>query len=225
MGFDGSGIEARGYAEGVSLVVEWESADPPGTVFQVYRAGKLEWAGAGNRAVLPLYPAGPVEVGRVGSGESQGSHVADLPVTPLGCARLSWMGGTYLGADIAGYNVYREDEPGDGVNYASRIAYVPAYGASVVTAGYGDGGYGDGGYGDSSASYAWTSARLPSSGNWAFGVKPVDTAGNEGAEDEVIVTIEIPPGPPASDADGVRLHASYNPLTGDTTLSWLPSPG
>jgi hypothetical protein len=224
MAFDQAGIEARGFVEGVSLIVAWTAPHPEGTVFQIYCDGVLMWTGTARRAVLPLLAAANVEVGAVGAGESTTDFSADLPAQPTDRVRLTWTGGLMLGATIAGYRIYSGADAGDPVDYgADPLATVPAYAASLPSAGYGVGGYGSGGYGAPAASYSWTSGRL-TSGTWAFGVVGFDDANNEGTPEEVTVAVVAPPRPPAADADGVRLHATFDPGTGEATLTWAASP-
>lgn len=224
MAFDQTGIEARGYREGISLIVTWTAPHAGGTVFHVYADGVMTWSGTARRVVLPLLTSANIEVGAVGAGESATDFSGDLPAAPTDRVRLEWQGGLMLGATVAGYRIYSGAAAGDPVDYSAEpVATVAAYAASLPSVGYGVGGYGSGGYGAPAASYAWTSGRL-ASGTWAFGIVAFDDADNEGAAEEVSVAIVAPPRPPAADADGVRLQVEYDPGTGEATLTWLASP-
>lgn len=214
MPFVQSGIEARGYREGASLVVAWVApTHPAGTVFQVYRDGSLAWSGTARRAVIP-YPGGgdtvAIDVGAVGPGESGTVFAASLPVSPRGRVRLAWTGDDADGL-VRSYRIHRGATPGAAVDYARPVATVPAYGASRVAAG------------DSPPAYSWTSPRL-ATGAWSLGIVPVDSAGNAGTAREVTVDVVSPPRPPAADGDGGRLDYSYDPDSAAVTLSWAASP-
>jgi hypothetical protein len=92
------------------------------------------------------------------------------------------------------------------------------------TDGFGYGGFGQGGFGQSAGSYSWTSQPL-SGGNWQWGVKPFDTAGNEGSPQTATVTVAAPPLPPAPFSDMTRMQYSYNSSTKQAVLEWNSSPG
>jgi hypothetical protein len=224
MAFDQTGIEARGFREGVSLIVEWTSPAAAGTVFQIYADSALMWTGTARRAVLPLLTSANIDVGAVGAGESAADFSADLPAVPTDRARLEWTGGTFLSGTITGFNIYQSAVAGGAVSYAARVAFVPAYGASIATTDFGAGTFGGGAFGAPEANYSWLSPKL-TGGSWTFGVKPVDLAENEGAAQETTVAIVAPPRPPAADAEGNRLAVVYDDSTGEATLTWLASPG
>jgi len=137
---------------------------------------------------------------------------------------LNWLGGTYEGADIAGFHVYGEPSPGAGIDYTAILGTVPAYTAGIITDGYGYGGFGQGGFGESAGSYSWTSGVL-TSGTWHWGVRPYDVAGNEGTAQTAAVAITAPPLEPAAFADRERLHYTYSHATFKATLNWNASPG
>jgi hypothetical protein len=211
--------------DGFELRVRWASSDPPGTTFQVYVDGVLAWSGVSRSATIARPAAfARVDVGAVRFGESGlgfGSLVPSLGGTPRR-VELTWTGGTYLDDAIAGFNVYGEATPGGGIDYGTPLGHVAAYGA-VVTDGWGFGGWGEGGWGVASGSYAWTSGPLYS-GTWHWGVKAVDSSGNEGTAATFSETVVAAPRPPAPDAAGRMLTAAYNAGTGIVTLSWLASP-
>ena len=217
-------VESRHDAE---VLFSWKSSSPDGTIFQVYIARKLAWHGTARSITLPIStPAGQrvaVDIGTVGSAEGSTDFSGSLPAVPGGGARalVTWVGGTYLDPDIAGFKVYQSSVAGGAVNYATPVADVVAYTQGIVTDGWGMGGWGQGGWGASGASYSWTSAPL-SGGTWTFGVKPYDVAGNLGTTQEISVTVAAPPNAPAADANGKRL--TYTVASGNLTLHWLASP-
>src|SRR5205823_96019 len=108
--------------------------------------GQLAWSGRRPWTWVPI-PTGPVRVdlGAVAAGEEgidwtraigygSGGYGLDplgavdlLPAAPTRRARLSWSGGSYLGATIAGFRVYGETAPGGGVDYSHPLAAVTAY--------------------------------------------------------------------------------------------------
>jgi hypothetical protein len=124
---------------------------------------------------------------------------------------------------IAGFHIYGEQFPGSGIDYATVLATVPAYIAGIITDGFGYGGFGQGGFGQAAGAYSWTSQPL-SGGTWNWGVKPFDTAGNEGPAQTAAVTIAAPPVPPAPFTDMTRLQYTYNNSTKQATLAWNASP-
>lgn len=230
MPFDQSTItDPRAARDDVSLIVSWASTLPEGTIFQIYVDSKLAWSGRERRAILP-YP-GPdrsitVDIGAVGAGESSTNFAADLPAVPGGGSRvrLEWQGGAYLSPDIEAFDVYMGTAPGGAVDYGAAVATLSAYTAGVATTTFGDGTFGGGAFGYPSASYAWTSPSL-APGLWWFGIAARDGAGNASTPEEISATIDGPPAPPAADAAGVRLQATYDDATGEATLTWLASPG
>lgn len=220
-----SGISAKPFD--ADLFLSWASSEPAGTTYQVYLDQRLVWHGTALSCVVPLPTARvQVDIGAVGVGEGTTDFSADLDPPPgTGSrARLTWLGGTYLDDDIKGFNVYGEGTPGGGIDYDEPLAFVAAYPANVILDGFGYGGFGQGGFGQSASSYEWTSDPL-TSGTWEFGIKPITYAGNEGTAVEDSVDIEVPPEPPAADANGNRLTASLNTSNSIVTLSWLASPG
>jgi hypothetical protein len=220
--------DVRVTRDGVDLLVSWSSSAPSGTTFQLYVAGMLTWHGFARSAVVPAPPAGSstrFDVGTVAADEGLVDFSASLPTPGGGGNRveLTWAGGDYLAADIAGYYVYGGTTAGGAVSYASPLAAIPAYLAGQVTSGYGMGGYGAGGYGAAAASYSWTSGPL-SGGTWNFAVKSFDAAGNLGTARTTSAVVAAPPNPPAANAAGKRLTYLFNPVSHVATLSWLASP-
>ena len=211
---------------GGQVHLRWTSSSPDGTFFQVYVARHLAWYGQVTRTSIPVPPVVPVriDIGTVGAGEQFTDFSSSLPSAPANRAALSWLGGTFEAADIAGYHVYGEHTPGGGVVYTSPLATIPAYPGGIITDGWGQGGWGQGGWGQSASSYAWTSDTL-TAGTWTFAIKPFDSAGNEGNTTTGTVTIHAPPLPPAPFADRTRLHYSYNATSKKVTLTWNASPG
>jgi hypothetical protein len=219
--------------------LSWSSSAPAGTWFQVYVNGALSWYGQRLWTWVPI-PAGPVriDIGAVltGWGEDPwgfdgwgvgSTELTDwssaLPAAPSRRAELAWQGGTFEGADLAGFHVYGEAAPGGGIDYTHALATITAYPAGITTDGWGLGGYGSGGWGAAAGSYSWTSGAL-ASGTWHFAVRPFDQAGNEGTTTTTAVTITAPPREPAVMADGVtRLVYTYSASMHKATLTWLPS--
>jgi hypothetical protein len=209
---------------GTQLLLSWASSAPAGTVYQVYLNQQLVWAGAGLSCSIPLPTAiSRIDIGSVDSGDTQTNFQAELPSAPARQATLSWQGGTYLAADIAGFHVYGEQTPGGGISYTTILATVPAYVAGIITDGFGYGGFGQGGFGQSAGSYSWTSPPL-SGGTWNWGIKPFDTAGNEGPAQTTAVTIAAPPLPPAPFTNTNRLQYTHSQSTAEVTLAWNASP-
>jgi hypothetical protein len=211
---------------GTSLLLSWTSTSPFGTNYQVYVDRKLMWYGHGLSTAVPIPPNGVsrIDIGTVGVGESQIDFSADLTPAPQRFAELSWLGGTFESAAIAGFNIYSSVTAGGGVNYTAAVGTVTAYTAGIVTDGFGYGGFGEGGFGESAGAYGWTSGTL-TDGAWTFGVVPFDTAGNLGPTTEVVIDIMAPPFEPPffSDGTGTRLHYTYNPSNFEATLTWLAS--
>jgi len=207
--------------------ISWTSSSAEGTMFQVYLNRSLAWHGTARSASLPMPTSDDkavwVDIGTVGSAEGFTDFSSSLPAIPGGGnkALLTWVGGTYLDDDIAGFKVYQSSVAGGAVSYTTAVADVPAYIQGQITDGFGMGGWGLGGWGLGSASYSWLSGPL-TGGVWTFGIKPYDTAGNLGTTQEVPVTISAPPNPPAANSAGQRL--TYTVSGGNLTLHWLASP-
>jgi hypothetical protein len=210
---------------GTELYISWESSAPQGLVYQVYENDELVWSGTAPYCTLPL-PRHRVrfDIGTVGFTQQNASFASLLPPAPLVQAKLTWLGGTFEAADIAGFHVYGEEAPGAGVDYTEILATIPAYTADVVTDGYGYGGFGQGGFGEAPGSYSWISGAL-SSGTWHFAVVPFDTSGNEGTGATTAVTIVGPPRECEPFDDRSRLHYVYNNNLKEIALLWNPSPG
>jgi hypothetical protein len=210
---------------GTQLLLSWISSAPAGTLFQVYLDQQLVWTGVGRSCSIPLPVAiARIDIGSVDSSEAQVDFAALLPPAPARLAKLSWLGGTYQGADIAGFHIYGEHSADGGIDYTTVLATVPAYVAGIITDGFGYGGFGEGAFAESAGSYSWTSPPL-SAGTWQWGVKPFDTAGNEGPAQTAAVTIAAPPLPPLPFPDMTRLHETYNSSSNEITLNWNPSSG
>jgi hypothetical protein len=214
--------------DGFGLHLEWRSSSPPGTIFQVYVARRLAWHGTARSVSLPM-PTGRVriDIGTVGPGEGPLDFSADLPAAKADRARLSWLGGTFLdpegGDDVAGFRIFGEAAPGQGIDYSRALSEQPAYPAGIITDGFGLGGFGQGGFGRAASSFSWTSPPLDQ-GLWSFAIVPFDAAGNTGVPMVASVSIEAPPRPPAADAEGRRLSAQYLADTRRVTLLWRASP-
>ncbi len=210
---------------GTQLLLSWSSNAPAGTIHQVYLDQRLVWSGVGLSCSIPLPPAtARIDIGTIDAASAQINAGSALPATPARCATLTWMGGTFLGTDIAGFHVYGESTPGGGIDYTHVLAIVPAYIAGIVTDGFGYGGFGQGGFGQSAGRYTWTSQPL-SGGSWNWAVEPFDTAGNKGAAQTTVVTIVVPPQAPAPFANKTRLQHAYNASHKQVTLTWNASPG
>lgn len=212
---------------GVELLLSWTSTSPAGTYFQAYVDGSLTWYGTATRATIPLPPVGATARIVIGTidvppDSPTTSFASSLPAAPRRTTTLAWLGGTFEGADLAGFHVYGEASPGGGIDYGTILATIPAYTAGIVTDGYGYGGYGQGGYGESAGSYSWTSSALHS-GTWHWAVRPFDTAGNEGPASLASDVIAVPPCEVPPGVGGLRLTYLYSPSTHDVTLNWLAS--
>jgi hypothetical protein len=206
------------------LLLSWQSSSPAGTWFQVYFNRALAWYGTSTTTSI-AYPTAVsrIDIGTVGPGEQQTNFAADLPTAPDLYAEIAWLGGTFEGADIAGFNVYGADGAGGAVDYSSVLSTVPAYTAGVINDGFGLGGFGEGGFGEAASTYSWTAGPL-STGTWTFGVVPFDTAGNLGTAATASVTIHAPPLEPAPFPDYTRLHYTYAAPPYEITLLWNPTP-
>jgi hypothetical protein len=171
---------------GAEVFLSWSSSAPSGSWFQVYVNGQLAWWGVRTWTWVPV-PSGPVRIdlGAVAAGEEttdwsraigygSGGYGLDpfaaadlLPAAPSRRAQLSWSGGYFLGATLAGFHVYGESTPGGGINYGQALATIAAYPAGIDTSGFGLAGYGSGGFGLAAGTYTWASGPL-SSGTWNF---------------------------------------------------------
>jgi hypothetical protein len=210
---------------GSELLLSWTSNAPAGLVFQVYLNQQLVWNGSSTRCSIPL-PAivARIDIGMVGVANRTVSYASSLAPSPDRQVVLNWLGGTYEGADLAGFHVYGEHAAGHGIDFAEVLGTVSAYTAGIFTDGFGYGGFGYGGFGAASGAYSWTSAPL-ASGTWQWGVKPFDVAGNEGPAQTAAVGVTAPSLPPAPFPDRTRLHYAYSPGSKKATLSWNASRG
>jgi hypothetical protein len=230
-----SGFGSGGFGEGGFAV------DSPATSlwFQIYIDRQLAWWGQTTAARIAVPNDGPVrvDIGTVLPGEEQVDFSADLPTSPATHAELSWLGGTFEGADIAGFRVFGSDSAGGSIDYSIVLADITAYPGGIMTDGFGMGPFGAGAFGSSAGTYIWESAPL-TSGVWSFGVVPYDQAGNQGTPSTTSITITAPPLPPALDGDNDRLEYVWNNRFGQgafgagdfggewtVTLNWLASPG
>ncbi len=213
---------------GAELDVSWVSSSPEGTIFQVYVARRLAWAGTERSVALP-WPGSrganiPIDVGTVDPADEHTDYSSTLPAIAGTFASLAWQGGYFESATLAGFNVFMSSSPGAAVNYAAAVATIPAYVAGRDTSGWGMGGWDEGGWGSAAGNYSWTSGSLEE-GVWSFAVAAFDVAGNQDpAPPTVSVTIAAPPRPPAADPGGARLAYTYNASTYEATLAWLASP-
>ena len=94
---------------GFQVYLTWTTTSPAGTWFQVYINRALAWWGQTTNARLAIPTIGPVrvDIGTVLAGEEQTDFSADLPAAPARRAELAWLGGTFEGADIAGFQVWQ----------------------------------------------------------------------------------------------------------------------
>jgi hypothetical protein len=223
---------------GFQVSLSWTTSSPAGTWFQVYLERQLSWWGQATSATIGMPIAGPVrvDIGTVLPGEGQTDFSGSLPSVSARRAELSWLGGTFEGADIAGFRVFGSDSArgyGQGgygtgqfgdVDLGIVLADITAYPSGISTDGYGLGGYGNGGYGQSASTYYWTSDPL-TRGSWTYAVLPYDAAGNLGTPAVTGITIVCPPLPPALYGDNTRLKYTYKPANQEATLNWNASPG
>ena len=223
---------------GFQVYLSWTTTSPAGTWFQIYLNESLAWWGQTTQATLILGDTGPirVDIGTVAAGEEQTDFSGSLPSAPARRAELTWLGGTFEAADIAGFRIYGSDDAGgygvndfgDGpfgeVDMSTPLADITAYPSAIQTDGFGFGGFGYGGYGQAAGTYQWTSDPL-TRGNWSYAVVPYDSAGNPGVVSQTGVTISVPPLEPRLFSDNTRLHYTYSASTHEVTLNWLASPG
>jgi len=211
--------------QGTQLLLSWASSSPDGTLYQVYLDQELVWSGVSRSCSIQLPSAiSRIDIGTVDSADVQSNLQPQLPLAPMRQATLTWLGGTFQGADIAGFHIYGEETPGGGIDYTTLLGTVTAYVGGIITDGFGYGGFGQGGFGQSAGLYSWTSQPLYG-GTWNWGVKPFDRAGNEGSAQTAAVTIAAPPLPPSPFSNMTRLQYTYSPSTQEVTLTWCASPG
>jgi hypothetical protein len=232
-----TGINPPVYS-GFQVYLSWTTSSPAGTWFQVYLDDALAWWGQTTTATLVLGSTGPtrVDIGTVDPGEEQTDFSADLAAAPARRAELSWLGGTFEGADIAGFRVYETTSatlygsgmfgagPYGGISLGTLEVDITAYPSGIVTDGFGFGGFGYGGFGSAAGTYSWISDPL-ANGTYYYAVVPYDSAGNLGTPAVTSLVIAGPPAPPALFGDGLRLHYTYNPSNHEVTLLWNASPG
>jgi len=210
---------------GSQVSLSWTSSSPAGTWYQVYVDQALAWFGQRTSVRLPIPPGGPVrvDIGTVNAGEEQTSFMPSLPLAPARRARVSWLGGTFLGTDIAGFRVFGSGAPNGAIDYTTALDDITAYPAGILTDGFGLGGFGLGSFGHVASTYSWTSNPL-TRGTWNFAVAPYDQAGNQGTGLTTSVVISAPPLAPSPFTDGARAHYTYDQIAGTAALSWNASP-
>ena len=210
---------------GGQLYLAWTSSAPAGSWYQVYVGGRLTWTG---QRLWTTIQAGEtrvrIDIGAVSAAERFTDFSAVLDPPPDDVVRLRWTGGTFEGADLAGWKIFGETTAGGGVDYTTPLATIAAVEAGVYLDGFGLGGFGEGGFGASAGTYSWTSPAY-TGGTWTFAVVPYDQAGNLGTAATVSKTLLVPPAPPARNGSGDRLTYSYNATSHVATLTWLASPG
>lgn len=202
-------------------VIAWSSTEPAGRKFQLYVGGRLAWSGSGRSCSVPCPASGrpvPCQILAVDDKDASADHsgVLDAPAWGGASARLEWR------ADPSGlerFDVYSGAVAGGAVSYAAPVGSVAASPGGVSAGGFGRGGFGYGGFGSGAADYGWGSGPL-GPGTWNFGVKSVGSGGAVSAAWETSVALDGPPLPPAPDANGDRLVASYDPGTQVVTLTW-----
>ncbi len=211
---------------GSQIFVSWTSNAPPGTWFQVYSGGALQWYGRSKSATIQVTGSPMrVDIGTVQPGQQQIDYSGTFSLPPKRYAILNWLGGTYESPDIAGFNVYGAHGPGGPIDFTKPVAKVPAYTGGRATEGFGSGQFGSGGFGLSSASFTWKSGPLRS-GIWPWAITPYDRAGNLGTTTTTSVTIQVPPLEAAAFPDQSHLHYTYaNSPSQCVDLLWLPTPG
>ena len=129
MAFDQSTIsEITVKRSGGDLKIAWTSSAADGTWFQVYVGRRLTWYGKERSLKIP-WPTErvPVDVGAVLPTECVTDFSGSLPGLPLNRACLTWQGGTFLAAGIAGYAIYGSASPGGSVSFAKPLARIKAY--------------------------------------------------------------------------------------------------
>ena len=209
---------------GAEVFLSW-TCSVPGSWFQLYVDGLLaHWTQSTSCWLAAPSAARNLQLGTVLPGEEQISFASSLPPAPLRTVTLSWLGGSYSGADLAGFKVYGESTPGGGISYVTPLATITAYPAGIMTDGFGLGGYGLGGFGAVAGSYSWTSEPL-TSGTWHYAVVPFDAAGNNGTASLTSQIVAVPPAAVPLSASGTRLGYTYSASTHEAVLSWLASAG
>lgn len=221
MAFDGTkAVDLTWSVHGDSVRLRWTSTATPGAVFQVYVDRVLTWYGDTTTCLIS-HPSGQVsvDVGAVGAGEAGRDFSGSLPAVPGGGrrVRVEWEGSAALSPTLLGFHVYIGATPGTDPDLDSEPDVVPF---DPAADGFGLGGFGGGWFGFGGGVFTWTSPPR-ASGAWVVWVYPYDETGDVGAAVEFTVTVVAPPEPPARDAAGLRLVGSYDPVTGDATLSWI----
>jgi hypothetical protein len=211
---------------GSQLLLEWTSSAAAGSWYQVYIRSSLAWVGQALNAEIDSPPDGPtrIDIGAVPAAERNTDYSGSLPTVPSNRARLTWLGGPYMDSLIKGFKVYGESSPGNGINYTTELADIPAIEQGIPQDGFGLGAFGDPTFGSIAGQYTWESAAL-TKGTWAFAVKAYDQAGNLGTVATTTVAIVVAPREVAQDSTGRRLTYTYDFASKKITLNWLASPG
>jgi hypothetical protein len=209
---------------GPELHVAWTSAAAVGTWFQGWVDGSLYWTGTDRSFGVPL-TGSPirVDVGAVaGLADRLTDYSGSLAALPAQRAALTWQGGSYEKATLAGFYVQllsgvAADPVGTGGAGGSVLATVPAYIAGIALDGCGLGPCGAGACDEAASAYAWTSDRLPR-GVHVFAVIPFDAAGNpQTTPATTSVTITAPPRAPSG------LGLTYSGVAHTAALNWTRS--
>lgn len=242
--------DATATPQGTDTLIAWVSSAAAGTIYQVYVNLTLAWFGTVTRVVLPIASASRIDIGTVGPGEATTNFAGNFAAIPGSSTRVrvAWDGGAFEQTvlPVAGFHVYSSDAPGGSVDYTTPVAtvYLSIQGvtldgwgmggwgqggwgtAGVSSTGWGQGGWGAGGWGAGGGAYTWDSGPL-CPGVWTFGIKPFDTAGNEGTAVAAAAAVTGAPQPPAPNALGQRLAYTSFHLSGGSafaTLTWNTSP-
>ena len=183
-------------------------------------ARALVWHGTARWVAIPM-PSSQVriDIGAVQAGEGTTDFSVQLPAAPGDRAQLSWLGGSYLDPtgndDVAGFRVYGETAPGNGIDYTGALAEIIAYPGGILTDGFGRGGFGR-------LRPRCTSGRAPCPGIGHLVIRGRlgRRRGQPGCSGrDVDHHLLRPPRPPAAFADGSRLKSTYNPTARTMTLS------
>src|SRR5690349_14841925 len=120
------------------VYLSWSSSSAAGTPFQVYLNAELAWHGTALSTWVAV-PSGPVhiDIGAVTVGEAETDFSGSLPSAPHRRAELTWLGGTFEAADIAGFRIYGEATPGGGISYVTALADITAYPQGLPMDGWG----------------------------------------------------------------------------------------
>ena len=205
---------------GTQLLLSWTRAHH-GTVYQVYLNQELSLERHRVVVSIPLPTAiSRIDVGTVGPGESQVDFAPRVAAGPCAAGDALVARRYYQGADIVGFHIYGRNTRGrhrlhDGRGDRAGLRRGNHHGRVRLRR------LRPRGYGQSAG--ATRGPRSRSGGTWNWGVKPFDTAGNEGPAQTAAVTIAAPPLPPAPFSDMTRLQYTYDRSTKQGTLNWNAS--